>query len=397
MISLPAKNIRSSLLVVLLLLVALCAVHVARDRNSVLSQPSNASLKKASDGGLSRTSGAVHFENYGIKLGPFPEWNVSKPLPCFPLERDWNRGSTQRSPATTGILFVKPVKVGSTTAASVTLRIASKAGKNENISLCKNRVQHSKTFQMKYDRRDMNQSILWSLVREPTSRTISQFFHFFVTRREKDPTDEHFLDFIQKRRELLKSFQLKYLAFEETLTNPNKTIEKVFQHYNLIGVTERFDETVVVLQMLLGLDIADVLYVSAKGSGGYDDGRYRNKCYLIQKSFVSPRMRDYFQSSDWKEIIYWDEILHRAANYALDMRIEQLGRQAFESNLANFRYLKDQVDKMCGDSVRLPCSSTGQKRSPRQTDCIYDDMGCGFECMEKAVDQMRNEKLQRQI
>jgi hypothetical protein len=44
-----------------------------------------------------------------------------------------------------------------------------------------------------------------------------------------------------------------------------------FLSYDFIAITERMDESAVELQMLLGLPLADVLYLNAKTSGGYED------------------------------------------------------------------------------------------------------------------------------
>jgi hypothetical protein len=334
-----------------------------------------------------RLDDAEIFNLTGNHYGPWRRWDFSIELPCFPLEPEWSKGITQRSKATNGILFVKPPKTGSSTAASVTLRIASRVGRDRDIPLCKNRVQHSKANAMNYVHRDKRKSILWSLVRDPTSRAVSQFFHFHVSRRNKLPSDDVFIDFIKERKELLTSFQLKYLAFQEDFDDSARVLNEIFTNYNLIGVTERFDETVVVLQMLLGLNATDVMYLSTKASGGYDDGRTENKCTFIQKSFISPRMQEYFDSEEWQEVIYWDSVLHRVANYTLDKTIDHLGRGDFQRKLAAFQSLKEEVDRSCASTVRLPCSSTGVKRNTDKTDCIYDDMGCGFECMDRVIGQ----------
>jgi len=116
-------------------------------------------------------------------------------LPCPPVEQDWTTGSVQRSPATEGILFVKIPKTGSTTAAGVTLRIASStyrkqqqttaaaasgdlggagnsttAAASSAAGICKNRVQHSVTNEMGYEDRDRSRSVLWSMVRGERTR-----------------------------------------------------------------------------------------------------------------------------------------------------------------------------------------------------------------------------------
>lgn len=207
-------------------------------------------------------------------------------------------------------------------------------------------------------------------------------FHFQVSRLRKPATDEVFFKFISRQKEQLTSYQLSYLAFDKVIADPARAIQDIFRNYNLIGVMERFDESVVVLQMILGLETEDVLYLTAKGSGGYDDGRFRNKCTLIKTSFVSPAMQEYFESGEWQRIIHWDVVLHRLANHALDMRIEQLGRLQFERNLARFRAAKRIVDQLCGPTAKLPCTSMGELRAANETDCVYYDMGCGFKCMD---------------
>ncbi|GKY92646.1 hypothetical protein MPSEU_000234700 [Mayamaea pseudoterrestris] len=319
----------------------------------------------------------------GIHIGQFPEWNASTPIPCLPLDDAWNKWTTQKSKATTGILFVKTPKAASTTAASVTLRLAYTAAQRNNETLCKNRVQHSVTHRMNYDMRDKHRSILWSIVRDPTARALSEYFHFHVSRKHQEPSDENVFAYLTTKRNDLPLFQLKYLAFHKDVEDPARVIEEIFKQYNFIGVAERFDESVVVLQMLLGLSAFDVMYLSAKSSGGYDDGRSNGgKCILIQETVVSANMKEYLFSDEWKAIVYWDEILHKAANYALDLRIEQLGAEEFQRNLAKFQELKRQVDLVCATKVKLPCTSSGEKVSASKTDCIFDDMGCGFECMD---------------
>ena len=123
----------------------------------------------------------------------------------------------------------------------------------------------------------------------------------------------------------------------------------------------------------------------AKSSGGYDDGRYENRCVLIQPSDArTPEMRHFFDGSPtWKRMSYWDAVLHRAVNRSLDMTIDGLGRSDFERNLAKFRRARSLVERECMPTLRMPCTKNGKRR--KETDCIYDDMGCGFECMDSVM------------
>lgn len=269
-------------------------------------------------------------ESLGVRPRAFGRWGMRRdgddggdqgpsppPLPCPPLEGTgeyWNKGLVQRSPAKKGFLFVKVPKTGSTTAAGVTLRIASRVAErwqkqqqqqHQNVTaaadssaaaswappvICRNRIQHAVVQDMRYDRRDRAQSVLWSLIRDPTTRMVSHYYHFHVSRRNKDPADYgEFERFFASRIGYLTNFQLKYLSlwpFDEDVmtavggtgggegtassssssyTDPEyfvNLINKILQEYDFIGVMERTDESVVALQMILGLETEDVLYVT---------------------------------------------------------------------------------------------------------------------------------------
>ena len=54
------------------------------------------------------------------------------------------------------------------------------------------------------------------------------------------------------------------------IQNATDQVKRVFQEYDFIGVSERFDESLVAMQLLLGIDVGDILYISSNVHGGYD-------------------------------------------------------------------------------------------------------------------------------
>ena len=115
----------------------------------------------------------------------------------------------------------------------------------------------------------------------------------------------------------------------------------------------------------------------------YDSGSHRKQCWLIHKNnILSQQVKDYLQSSEWNDFVYWDGMLYQAANRALDMTIDQLGRDEFQQNLQQFRKVQQELGKYCSTRVVLPCNSTGPPIPQEQTDCIVGDSGCGFDCMD---------------
>ena len=91
---------------------------------------------------------------------------------------------------------------------------------------------------------------------------------------------------------------------------------------------------IVVMAMLMGKPIGDVLYLKAKGHGGYDDGGGRDEgwtkiCTFIWPSFVSDGLKEHFRSDEFLEQVRWDRATHQAANRSLDVTIDRLGQRPF--------------------------------------------------------------------
>jgi hypothetical protein len=65
-------------------------------------------------------------------------------------------------------------------------------------------------------------------------------------------------------------------------TTASLTVE-ILTTYYFVGITERMYESAVVLSMLLNVPLGDLLYLTAKRHGGYDDAGSRNgsQCTFI--------------------------------------------------------------------------------------------------------------------
>jgi len=146
----------------------------------------------------------------------------------------------------------------------------------------------------------------------------------------------------------------------------------------------------VTMAMLLGIPIADILYLKAKGRGGWDDGGGRKVtlCTYIWPSYVSEGMQEMLDSEEWQSKSYWDRIFYNAANRSLDLTIERLGRERFEDNLAIYRRAKEHSIAKCVKKTTFPCSSGGKYTAPKYTDCLWGDSGCGIECLDEVATEL---------
>jgi len=264
-------------------------------------------------------------------------------------------------------------------------------------TMCKVRFEHG-TAITTVPNRDQAASFLWTVIRNPTKRAISQFFHFHVSRGKVEPSDANFQDTIIKNPLKFKSVYLRLLRhrqpavpphIEERSINPNAyTVGAIIEDFDFIAITERMEESLVVLQYLLNLPLDDILFLSAKVSGGFDDGRFQYKCFHIIPSFVTPGMRDFFQhNTTWHEMSRWDRLLHEVANQSLDRTIEKIGRKRVDSAVMRLRHALRDIQDRCAHTAVFPCSVAGERLTgaANQLDCMWVDMGCGTPCIDQYV------------
>lgn len=229
----------------------------------------------------------------------------------------------------------------------------------------------------------------------PLSLSLSSFVkHFEVSRAKKEPHDRNFMKYISTP--LFNNYYIRDLGFTPApikkdadpgiSTTDQKAVmdraKSILQGYDFVGITERMDESLVVFQMLLGLDTVDILYLKAKGHGRFDDGGYNQTCVYVQPAYVSPGMKAYFDSDKWKSRISGDTALYQAANASLDRTIEEvLGRDDFEVELYKYRKARELAQEKCQDTVVWPCDAGG-KMNKRTPGCLWHDSACGFMCLD---------------
>ncbi|KAL3903282.1 MAG: hypothetical protein SGARI_005449 [Bacillariaceae sp.] len=121
-------------------------------------------------------------------------------------------------------------------------------------------------------------------------------------------------------------------------------IQDIFSSYGFIGITERMDESLIVLYLLMAgtVPLGDMLYLPAKVHGGYD-----NLCNFLVPSNLTSGMKQFLQSRRWQENSKWDQLLYEAANTSLDNTIDVLGRPLVESTLKTFQEAQKIVAETC--------------------------------------------------
>ena len=331
-----------------------------------------------------------HYTGYSRS---FPKWQHE--YPCLPLTD--TVGIFKRTPVETGLLYIKEMKTGSTTLSGVTARIARNMavrhhGSNTTITdPCMARLVHLRARRLA--NRDKAKSFLWTVVREPAARIISKFYHFAVSRAGVQATLSEFKKYLHDNEVYDFGYYFKTLTMQKTLNVYAKKsypqfLQQIFEDYNYIGVSERMDESLVVLQLILGLETEDILYLPGKVAGSYD--LFNSKCVEILPTQKTPELKEFIYTPEMEDYLEPDVLFYRAANASLTKTIEALGTDRVNAALQKFKWAQAKAVERCAEKTMFPCSKTGLKQ--RENDCLRSDVACGYKCLDELSRQLPNMK-----
>lgn len=329
---------------------------------------------------------------------------LAKPFPAKSSKSDWCLDEKSSSPNKEGMLLVKVPKAASSTAAGVALRIAHR--------------HHCKALQWQhkpgvtYAKRNPQKSLLFTSIRDPASRVLSYLFFMEVSIQKQEYSEEWILDRLQNFSGRYGSiedgqggFSLQFAALKEiekfsawsptnrtAVLNPHQVeanVLRMIEGYDFMLVVDRMDESLVALALLLDIDVGDVLVTSSKVAGSFFHDTPHNQCVELTPSVKSKAVQTYLNSDDWKAQNYGDYLLHAAANQSLDLTIEPLGRERFDSAMERYQMLQEAEKKQCAPKVEFPCSKTG-KPQPKlaRKQCYQRDFGCGYKCIDEMIHAM---------
>lgn len=326
--------------------------------------------------------------------------------------RSYNRAT----PA--GLILVKVHKAASSTLAGVNLRISHhmgrrlplQTGNKKSTMLCPSRQIHDDS--RKYRNRDPEISFMYSSIRDPAQRAMSWIF-YTMSNQGVAMTDTAILRRLNNRQHFVKGglspksrflneagAQVGYMHTGEHLPEPlwdpkddpnkvqnlqlaRKRVDEVMQQYDFLVVVERMQESLVVLQLLLGLNTTDILYLSSKLSGDYSYNYQPHPgCHKLTKATISPAVNAHLSSNLWYAQNYQDYVLYKAANRSLDLTIDTLGRTRFNKALTVYQQMMHDA-KGCDSEAIFPCSSDGVHQEKNETNCYLSDWGCGFPCLDR--------------
>jgi len=311
------------------------------------------------------------------------------------------------SPDQSRIILVKVPKGASSTSAAVAIRISQRLG-------CQ-MAQWKHKLAIKYADRGP-ESFMFTTMRDPGARSISRIFF----RDSARATDKYVLKQLKGDGNVnyqfgavsdgRGGFQLRWNSLQEiprysawnstqptVVQNPQAVIQNVnhtMQNYDFILVTERMDESLVAMSIVMGIEVGDVLVTASKVAGSaYHYSMHKKRCTPIVRSTQSPAVKAFLESDHYRALNYGDLLMHAASNISLDLTIQRIGPERFDRAMAEFKRLRAMEQETCAPYIVMACSAEGvpQVKASAESCYIYGrDLGCGYKCVDRIVDSMAN-------
>ena len=311
---------------------------------------------------------------------------------CFPINQSFWKDTPEDGEEVRGLLYIKSHKAASSTAEGVHLALAHHWMPAPSSGLkCEHYNRHVFANQKWHARRNRTTSLLWTLVRHPRARDVSQVYHFRVSRQGMDPQNPALQEALQRQ----KSAQANYLGVESLPQGNRRKGEnmvgwirtKIMEEYDFIGVTERMTTSLAVMSLLWDIDPSHLVVLSAKQShrGGYDAGGQRKRCTkLVAPPNPVPDELSRFLHSPSYLLENWDFVLYYAVNKSLDLTIEKLGKERVQKQAALLGHLQQLAETECRPKAVFPCSPEGTYQQDK-SNCYIQDSGCAYECVDDVM------------
>lgn len=286
-----------------------------------------------------------------------------------PHRKKMNSGHVIPQKLQGGLVFIKMPKTGGSTFAGVVRRIGFRYGMahaRDGDWRRKGKPDRGAIWAIHGTRQSLNEFILEnmpnafvvSLIRNPISRLLSEYYHYNASRLKKGQAED--LGKIRRLKRCKGSDMVHWAAPDR------ETPEAVIASYNFIAVTERFDESLLLLGEELGLSLVDLLYLKSKVSGKLGTGQTdlgHQTVYHPPLSDESPMVRRAAEHLEETP----DMMTFKLANDELDRARTRYGPE-FQDDLNLFQEMLAKAERVCRDKFF--------------ESCLWNDNGCGQDCID---------------
>lgn len=289
------------------------------------------------------------------------------------------------------IVYLKVPKTGSSTAAGVNRRIAAHhnltgvftEGKwianngepgvwsehgclidSETDDACEREIGKPPSMSL-IDKLQMR-TFMWTLIREPAARAMSSYYWHRITQGGLEPTASSKIAYLSS---LPQNFMFRYMR-----RSAHDSLEDVWRLFDLIGITERFDESLVALAAMLHIPLSDVLYISSKNSTAAMKDAFNRTMYAHPPIEEEPVVVQEYLMNEFRKANALDYQLYERAKQSLSEKVVDMRLQPL---IVDFNRSLLEVQQACN-----PTDVSSDYLGHLAT-CYARDWGCNYECVDR--------------
>jgi len=195
-----------------------------------------------------------------------------------------------------------------------------------------------------------------ALLSDSVERAMSEFYHFEAYWNHKKTNAQNKVDFLESEES---DVMVRQIA-------PCQSYQSAFEKYVLVGLTERFDESLLLLGHKLGLKEADLIYLRSEVASDVHPGaghvEWDKELERVENAAA------HLQNGA-------DKDAHAYANQLLDQAIVEYGADAFAEHLAEFQFQLNEVSTAC------------YQDQLDHIDCLWSYIGRAQVCIDQLVEE----------
>ena len=305
-------------------------------------------------------------EGHGRNQHTFPVQENG--VPC----EDYNR----RNPE--GVYYVKIPKTDTYYWSSIAYRSLQKGRE------CFVSAEHDDAYSLGLRDRNDLKSFVFTFVRNPKDYILKSYFYFKVTKNRERPTAEGIAeyseDFGNKQSKMMMSLASENAYRRKGLKRPSSISKAIVSEYDFIGLVDKPDESLVLMQLLLGLETEDILYNPSPHAGTISLWKdNKNICEEVKKEYLPSGSKEFFDSEDFYNQNDVDIEIYKEVQKVHEATIDMvIGRDRFDEALRKYKAEMKVVEDQCLPTVQYKCNEAG-KRWKDLNSC--DKNGCDAKCL----------------